>query len=724
MIQLTLIIGAIGCFLLGILVILRNARNLVNILAAGINFCLAVWLLAVLFFIQASTVETALVSAKIYYIVAAMFVALLTIFAMIFPRGNRPSRIISTVTLLACTVIVGSLLALPGFITARVVIDASGNYIDVDKLSYLAYSLYFITFFLFGMIVILRKFMISSKKLRIQLSIYLFGISCMAIPGLITDLLLPYFQNYHLIWVGPAMASFFIIFVSYGIIRHGMFNIRLAAVRTLAYVLSLAALIATYYILAIVVSKVFLNKSYVIDQSPLSIVLVLGLLFIYQPVKKFFDRFTNSVFYRDNYNRDDFFARLNRALTATTDLRGLLERAASEIGHTLKSEQAFFFINTNDGHYISAGTPHHKQLPKNDTIQLETVQDTSHGVIVASLLSADDPIRRMMISHRIELILPLTQADGAIGYLCLGEHLTSSYTTRDMKVLSTFSDELAISIQNALSIQEVKDLNENLQQRVNEATKELRASNAQLQRLDKAKDEFVGMASHQLRTPLTSVKGYISMVMEGDAGKITDTQKHLLGEAFTSSERMVHLINDFLNVSRLQTGKFLIDKRPISLAKVVEQELDSLATTAASRNLGFVYKPPKDFPMLELDEGKMRQVIMNFADNALYYSTEHTKILVSLASDGKEAVFTVKDSGIGVPLGEQAQLFSKFYRASNARKQRPDGTGVGLFLAKKVISAHGGRVIFESVEGQGSTFGFRLPLHSLRSADDPHQLEN
>jgi len=205
------------------------------------------------------------------------------------------------------------------------------------------------------------------------------------------------------------------------------------------------------------------------------------------------------------------------------------------------------------------------------------------------------------------------------------------------------------------------------------------------------------------------------MVLEGDAGKITSTQKHLLDEAFNSSERMVHLINDFLNVSRLQTGKFMIDLRPIDLAKLVGEELDSLASNASSRNLKFLYKMPKKFPILELDEGKMRQVIMNYADNAIYYSKEGTAIEVALVVEGNRCRFTVKDKGIGVPVDETAQLFTKFYRATNARRQRPDGTGVGLFLAKKVINAHGGDVIFESEEGKGSTFGFSLPIKPIKS---------
>ena len=277
---------------------------------------------------------------------------------------------------------------------------------------------------------------------------------------------------------------------------------------------------------------------------------------------------------------------------------------------------------------------------------------------------------------------------------------------------------MVIAIENALAVQEVKDLNESLEQRISAATKELRRSNAELQKLDEAKDEFISMASHQLRTPLTSIKGYISMIMEGDVGKVSKDQAHLLEEAFISSERMVRLIGDFLNVSRLQTGKFVIDKHPVDLAKLVESELEALESNASSRNLTFVYKKPANVPLLDLDENKIQQVIMNFADNAIYYSKESSKITVSLKVSGDWAEFKVKDTGIGVPKEQQERLFNKFFRATNARQQRPDGTGVGLFLAKKVIDAHEGEIIFSSTENKGSTFGFRLPIEKLRASSD------
>ena len=200
------------------------------------------------------------------------------------------------------------------------------------------------------------------------------------------------------------------------------------------------------------------------------------------------------------------------------------------------------------------------------------------------------------------------------------------------------------------------------------------------------------------------------MLIEGDVGKVTPQQKHVLTEAFMGSERMVRLISDFLNVSRLQTGKFIIEKHPVDLARLVQQQVDALLPNAAARNMKFMYKIPKNIPKLELDENKIQQVVMNFADNALYYSRENAKIKISLKKIPGWIEFLVEDSGIGVPQAEQAHLFKKFFSATNARRARPDGTGVGLFLAKKVIDDHNGQIIFESKEGKGSTFGFRLPI--------------
>jgi signal transduction histidine kinase len=221
------------------------------------------------------------------------------------------------------------------------------------------------------------------------------------------------------------------------------------------------------------------------------------------------------------------------------------------------------------------------------------------------------------------------------------------------------------------------------------------------------------MASHQLRTPLTSVKGYLSIVIEGDAGSLTKPQRDMLTQAYFGSQRMVYIIADLLNVSRIRTGKFVIDASPVNLSKVVANELDQLQELAKIRQIKLAYDAPKDFPELMLDEMKIRQIIMNFVDNAIYYTKSGGQITISLSETNTTIELRVLDTGIGVPKREQPHLFTKFYRAANARQMRPDGTGLGLFMAKKVIIAQGGALIFESKEGKGSTFGFILSKSKL-----------
>ena len=731
MIVLLLIFAAISCFFLGTIVLLQNSKQLTNQLFAGICACFTVWAISILCFLMTSDAATALISAKVFYVAAAIFAGLLLIFASIFPRDDTLSMWTKILIGLVSVAMVAAILIDSHFITGEVVIiNGVANSIIVDKPSYILYSIYFVSLFSVGIFIAFKKFLRSRGKERMQSGLYALGILINSIPGIITNLLLPYYGIYDYVWVGPVASAFFLGFATYGIIRHSLFDIRLAAVRSAAYVMALLTLSGIYYFLAYVVSlTVFKGEvSTTVSLSPINVFLALVLAFTFQPIKTFFDKVTNNIFYHDRYNSDEFFARLSEVLTTTTDLRNLLVRASDEIGTTLKAEQTFFFVQYNHVHHVSAGTKRHASLPVTDAHRLnEYVKKNGADVVVADLLPDDHTIQRMLISHKIAVLMPLMRGNTILGYLALGEQRSTGYTNRDIKVLKTISDELVIAVQNSLSVEEVKDINIHLQQRIDAATAELRTSNTQLRHLDKTKDEFLSMASHQLRTPLTSVKGYLSMVLEGDAGKVSAMQKQLLGEAFTSSERMVHLIHDFLNVSRLQTGKFMLELHPYDIAKLVDEEVRSLQRAAEVRNMKLDFVNNIGELMMRIDENKIRQVVMNFIDNALYYSHPDSTITIRLSRTDDDIELRVIDTGIGVPKGEQAQLFSKFYRASNARKQRPDGTGVGIFLAKKVVTEHGGDVLFESVEGKGSTFGFTLPVKKLsldKESDDLNDENN
>lgn len=704
------IIAAVASAIIGLIVWFGDRSNRLRIVFLWLAVFVATWISSnVIFAIgpESYSWPVALISYT-----AALLVVVQTLYFCVRLAYRKMHWTIPVI------LIFGYVMAFISAIPGTVGVGISGTAIITQRVGILLYAFCIVAYLLAACVVLISSRRHAGKILRRQIKLVMYGVGTASIIGVTFNLILPIFGNYDYIQLGPAGATIFVALIAYAVARYSLFDVRLAIVRAIAYIATFATLSGVYFIVAYLIARALNSPLLSADQMVLNIVVALLMALLLQPIKKFFDRLTDTIFYRDNYNTDEFFAEINRTLTSTSNLRPLLQRTARVIEKNLKAEQVLFLVHSDERHYVSTGVEKRAGLPMRDVHYLDEYVKSKHDdVILEDSLNDNDPLKRLMISHRISIFLPLVNESGVLGYVCLGSRQSGGYTRRDLKILSTISDELLIAIQNAIAVQQIKELNATLQQRINEATRELRASNAQLHRLDEVKDEFISMASHQLRTPLTSVKGYISMLMEGDVGKVSPEQKHLLREAFISSERMVRLIGDFLNVSRLQTGKFIIEKRPIDLAKLVARELEVLEPNASARELKFVYKQPKRFPILNLDENKIQQVIMNFADNAIYYSKEKSTIKVSLAVVANRVEFTVKDTGIGVPAAEQAQLFNKFFRATNARRQRPDGTGVGLFLAKKVIDAHDGKIIFESKENKGSTFGFSLPLATLRVRD-------
>lgn len=540
----------------------------------------------------------------------------------------------------------------------------------------------------------------------------MYGLIGAAATGLFFNLILPLVDIYEYVAYGPLGTLIFVLASAYAIVRHGLFDVKTAAVRSAAYIVALMSLALIYFGAAYVLSIFFFKgaASSEVSVSPINIILALFLAFIFQPVKQFFDRITDKVFFRNQYSIDTFITQIGDVSTSTTSLNALLKRAAKIIQSTLKATYVVFIVQRSETGDSFVGSGQCPRLNVGERLLL-TGKIKKHAKEIILFPNEKNRIgSKVAKQYDCAMMVPL----GGVGVLLIGSRRGGSYTLRDIRALRAIQNELVIAIENTRSLQEVRDLNATLQVRIEEATRELRSSNRRLRQLDATKDEFMSIASHQLRTPLTSIKGYISLLLDGDLGTVPAPQRKVLKEAFDSSERMVSLIGDFLNVSRLQTGKFVIDRTQADLKNMVLHEYESLKQSATARNLQLVVKlPDSATPLLYIDEMKVRQVIMNFIDNALYYTKEGGKVKVEMAIKDQYVEVRIKDTGIGVPKAEQEQLFTKFFRATNAHKRRPDGTGVGLFLAKKVIDGHGGEIIFESKENQGSTFGFRLPISTL-----------
>jgi PAS domain S-box-containing protein len=225
------------------------------------------------------------------------------------------------------------------------------------------------------------------------------------------------------------------------------------------------------------------------------------------------------------------------------------------------------------------------------------------------------------------------------------------------------------------------------------------------------KSEFVSIAAHQLRTPLSAIKWTMIMLLEGDLGDLSEEQKNLVQKAYDSNERMVSLINDLLNVSRIEEGRYLYKPSHISFNDIVDPLVEIYRAELKRRGIKFEVKMPKEkLPKVVVDTEKITLVVQNFLDNAMKYTARGGKVFFSVDAKEKEIEVAVKDTGVGIPQDQQKRLFSKFFRAANVVRMETEGSGLGLFICKNVINSHKGKIWFESKEKQGSVFYFSLPI--------------
>jgi len=227
------------------------------------------------------------------------------------------------------------------------------------------------------------------------------------------------------------------------------------------------------------------------------------------------------------------------------------------------------------------------------------------------------------------------------------------------------------------------------------------------------KTSFVSVAAHQLRTPLSAIKWSIKMLLDGDEGDLNSEQKNLLSKTYESNQRMIRLVNDLLNVSRIEEGRFLYDVQKTSLRDLITQVTKNHQLIIERKKLKFSFRGARrDFPDVKIDTEKMKLVIQNLLSNAINYTPSGGSIVINLSQDSDALLFSIKDTGIGISESQQAHIFRRFYRTENAISTMPNGTGLGLFIARNIINAHGGKIWFSSKKGKGTTFFFTIPLHS------------
>lgn len=237
--------------------------------------------------------------------------------------------------------------------------------------------------------------------------------------------------------------------------------------------------------------------------------------------------------------------------------------------------------------------------------------------------------------------------------------------------------------------------------------------------VDRMKSELISIVSHQLRTPLSAVKWGLKMLLDGDAGKLTTEQKSIVGKGYHSNERMIHLVNDLLNISRIEEGRFIFKFKKESLEKLLERTIKEFKYALEEKSMNLVYDgPQKPLPEIEMDIEKLHVVIQNIINNAIIYTPSNGQIKISCKRKDEQILISVQDNGMGIPKKQQHRLFTKFFRADNAIKMQTEGSGLGLFIAKNIVEKHKGKISAKSKQDQGSTFTISLPINPLNVNSD------
>lgn len=232
---------------------------------------------------------------------------------------------------------------------------------------------------------------------------------------------------------------------------------------------------------------------------------------------------------------------------------------------------------------------------------------------------------------------------------------------------------------------------------------------SKLKEVDKMKDMFISMASHELRSPLTAIKGYVELIGEEEAVAKSKEASHYLANVSLSINRLTDLINDMLEVSRIEGNRIPMEIGAFDPNKLITETIEEIRPQADEKGLALNYSPPENYPQVKADASRLKQVLVNLIGNSIKY-TPKGSVTVSLEQRGKEILFTIADTGIGISAEDQARLFEKFYRIQNDKTKNIIGTGLGLWITLEIIKKMGGRITVESIEGVGSHFMVYLPV--------------
>ncbi len=515
------------------------------------------------------------------------------------------------------------------------------------------------------------------------------------------------------IFLGPISPLILTAFIAYAIVKHQFLDIKLLVIRSVSFLLAIAFFSAIYATSVILILEKFINFPINAETFIFFLVLLVFGTLLFQPLERFIRNITNKFFFRGRYDKDELISKLTQIMSETLDLGKLTSKVLETLSSEMKLTKAgFLMINDHKitDIYKLGYTEKDLSIPKLESLFHIDMKYDHHFLLED--LEEGDLMKTTFRSSDIAIAIPIRMENSEIAILVLGPKLSGeTFYSEDVELLNVFSSEAGIAIQNAKSYAEIKKFSEELEKKVEERTKELKEAQqgelAKAKDIARLKDEFVFLATHELRTPVTAIRGFLSLVSESKKNFPKDIRNDL--DAIESASNVLNqLINDLLEVARSESGTMKVETKQVDVVSIIKDVLEQLSALADRRKIKLKMDKAEDVRVIA-DENKLKEVLTNLVGNAIKYNKDGGEINISILKASPDVIIEIRDTGYGIPKENQDKIFQKFFRAVSKETQEIIGTGLGLFITRMLVEKMGGKIMFTSEEGKGTTFAFSLP---------------
>lgn len=679
---------------LGVVTYKNNPNSATNLSFVWSSASIIFWAIVMYLSVNTSGLEGTLFYIRLSMVAGTVLAISFLLLAICFPLTAIPISK-KWVVLLVVMGIITSVIAMSPYMFTGIV-EEGGNIEPTVGWGIASFMITALGSNITTFIVLIIKFIKSKGRKKEQLRFVVFGTLIMFFFLILANFIaVIVLKTSSFIFLGPLFTLFFLGSVAYAILRHKLLDIRLFVARAVSYTLLL------FFVIGIEAAIMWLGTKLLptnIDKTQVAFAGSILIVMSYTTINSIITKVTERIFFKGRYDFEDVLKMLSTIMVTETNIRILDQKLIKVLMSQLKISKAYFVLvsdyATRPMNNLISEISTYIHDPKLDSM-LHKVKST---MIFEELTS--EPDKEIFRELNISMILPLIENDEDIGLLVLGPKSSGDlYTSRDIDLLEIFAPQAAIALKNADSYRKIQEFNRTLEAKVMDRTHELEIAQASELKL---KDEFVFIATHDLATPVTAIAGFSALINKSQE-PVSPQLKSNLNAITEASNRLKVLVNDLLQVARSDSGTIKVEVVNIDAKNIIESAIREVTPIASEKKVNIITALGPDNSM-KGDPIKLAEICENLMSNGVKYNNPGGNLTISSKVEDNKYILRFQDTGIGIPESEQKKVFAKFFRSEEPEVRQRPGTGLGLFVARMLTEKMGGRISFESIVGQGTTF--------------------